>query len=278
MSKLSASALTNGVPSNPLKKYSQTGEEGVLLYLFDKLGTTNKYLVDFGAGDGTSLSNSKLLLDDYGWTGLRMDGKGTNDVKKEFITRENILGLFEKYDVPREFDLLSIDLDGNDYWILKEILTSYKPLVICAEMNGCCPVGVSQAIKYNAGHKYGGKSYYGASFEAIKRLCVDYIVVHNQLDLNVFLVHKDLVEGESIVGHTCPMYHHFQAGEWIVNPELVEPIVTYSPMQDDVSGTVAENATDEPTLLEQLKAEYEGLDKRSKEAKELKKRIKELEQ
>ena len=83
----------------------------------------NKYLVDFGAGGlGCSMSNSRYLLE-KGWTGLRMDGNpmGDTTIMQEMITAENICDLFKKYNVPNEFDLLSIDIDGNDYWVWEAI-------------------------------------------------------------------------------------------------------------------------------------------------------------
>jgi len=204
----------------PFQKYSQTGEEGVLLSLFDRIGTTNKYLVDFGAGDGFSLSNSQYLLE-LGWTGLRMDGIGTGDVKKEFITAENIVGLFEKYKVPSEFDLLCLDIDGNDYWVLKALLGKYSPRAIVLEVNGCLPVGVAQTIAYDPNFNYGGDDYYGASYLAFKRLCADYTIVHNQHNLNLFLVRNDVLgDITPDAKEQCTPYHsHNTTGAWVVNPD-----------------------------------------------------------
>jgi hypothetical protein len=221
-----------GFPTNPKKVYSQTGEEGILEYIFDYVGTTNQYLVDFGAGDGLSLSNTQLLLEN-GWHGLRMDGKGTGDVKPEFITAENILQLFKKYDVPTTFDLLSIDIDGNDYWVLKEILKAYTPLVIVAEINGCLEPYESIAMKYNPEHVHEGNDYYGASFEAFKRLCSDYVIVHNRLNLNIFLVHKRLI-GDVDSPVTCikDQYHpHSPNREWVYNPESI--VIERAPSDDE---------------------------------------------
>lgn len=218
---MSKEKFLKSFPKNPKKVYSQTGEEGILEHIFNFIGTTNKYLVDFGAGDGFNLSNSQLLLE-QGWEGLRMDGVGYGDVLTEFITAENILGLFKKYEVPQTFDLLSIDIDGNDYWVLKEILKEYKPIVILAEFNGCLPVGVSQTIKYNPTHVHQADDYYGASFEAFKRLCKDYVVVYNQHNLNMFMIHKEVFDLDINVPYFQTIYHpHKPNKEWILNPELL---------------------------------------------------------
>ena len=85
--------------------FSQNGEDGILEYLFDTIGTTDKYYVEFGAQDGTQC-NTRYLRERLGWSGLTMDGSHENKnigLYKEFITSENIVQLFEKYNVPIEF-------------------------------------------------------------------------------------------------------------------------------------------------------------------------------
>ena len=176
--------------------FSQFGEESIFDFIFDNIGTTNKYLVDFGAGGlGCSMSNSRYLIN-KGWSGLRMDGEPDpdTDIKKEFITKENIVELFKKYDVPFEFDLLSIDIDGNDYWVLEKILEKYCPRVIVAEFNGTINQGVSLAMKYNPTHIWKADDYYGFSFEAGKKLGhkFDYTVVFQLNSTNMYFVRKDL--------------------------------------------------------------------------------------
>jgi hypothetical protein len=204
----------------PFKKYSQTGEEGVLLSLFERIGTTNNYLVDFGAGDGFSLSNSQYLLE-QGWTGLRMDGNAGNDVKSEFITAENIVGLLDKYGVPIEFDLLCLDIDGNDYWVLKSLLSKYSPRAIVLEVNGCLPVGIAQTVEYSPNFSYGGDDYYGASYLAFQRLCSGYTIVYNQQNLNLFLVRNDVVgDITPDTQELCTPYHsHNTEGVWVIDPD-----------------------------------------------------------
>jgi hypothetical protein len=218
----------------PFKKYSQTGEEGVLLSLFERIGTTNNYLVDFGAGDGFSLSNSQYLLE-QGWTGLRMDGNAGNDVKSEFITAENIVGLFEKYGVPIEFDLLCLDIDGNDYWVLKALLSKYSPRAIVLEVNGCLPVGIAQTVEYNPSFSYGGDDYYGASYLAFQRLCSGYTIVYNQQNLNLFLVRNDVVgDITPDTQELCTPYHsHNTEGVWVIDPDTTIGTTDRFPADDE---------------------------------------------
>lgn len=202
--------------------FSQFGEEPLYDFIFKNIGNKNKFLVDFGAGGlGQSMSNSRYLLN-KGWKGLLMDGEGdpNKDIKTEFITQENIIELFKKYKVPLEFDFLSIDIDGNDYWVLKEILSIYSPRVICAEFNGTIPIGVSKAMRYNPIHSWGNNDYYGFSFEAGKKLGheYDYSVVFQLHSTNMYFVRKDLVDWQDdfSINYIPTQYHaHSQNREWV---------------------------------------------------------------
>jgi len=109
--------------ANEYSVHSQNGEDGVLEAIFGRIGTTNKYYVEFGVEDGKE-RNTRFLEERYGWQGLLMDGGHANasiNLQREFVTAENIEALFRKYRVPVEPDLLSIDLDGNDYHVWKAI-------------------------------------------------------------------------------------------------------------------------------------------------------------
>lgn len=213
----------NGIKNIPLNKiYAQFGEEAIFDYIFKNIGTFNKYLVDFGAGTlNSGLSNSRYLLES-GWSGLLMDGNPAEQneiIKKEFITAENIVELFIKHNVPDVFDLLSIDIDGNDFWVLKSILkSSFKPRVIINEFNGCLEEGVLQVMKYNPYHTWGNNDYYGASFEAFKKLLsdFDYTLVHQVATTNMIFIHSDYVGFEDFnVQYKRNQYHaHSPNREW----------------------------------------------------------------
>jgi len=202
--------------------FSQFGEEPLYDFIFENIGVKNKFLVDFGAGGlGQSMSNSRYLLN-KGWEGLLMDGEGdpNKDIKTEFITQENIIELFEKYKVPIEFDFLSIDIDGNDYWVLKKILEKYSPRMICAEFNGTIDNEVSKTIKYNPTHNWGEDDYYGFSFKAGKKLGeeYDYSVVFQLHSTNMYFIRKDLIDWQQDFGVTYEksQYHkHSKNREWI---------------------------------------------------------------
>ena len=143
--------------------YSQNNEEEIIAELLKQLKPRHKFLVDIGAGDGYTLSNTRALLDS-GWHGLLIDGngRGNKDVVEAWITADNILDLLAC--CPLDFDLLSIDIDGNDYWILDRILTNYRPRIVVCEINGC--LDGLKVMPYNKDHRWNGDDYYGFSYEA----------------------------------------------------------------------------------------------------------------
>lgn len=132
------------------RAFSQNGEDGILLYIFSLIGTTNKRLVDIGCGS-CLVSNSANLIINHGWTGLLIDGNEDNiRLGREFyskcpdtrvwqptllqawVTKDNINSLLSAYSCEGEIDLLSLDIDGIDYWIWQAI-ECISPRVVVLE-------------------------------------------------------------------------------------------------------------------------------------------------
>jgi len=135
------------------RAFSQNGEDGILLYIFSLIGTTNKRLVDIGCGSGI-ISNSANLIINHGWTGLLIDGNEDNiRLGREFyskcpdtrvwpptllhawVTKDNINSLLSAYSFEGEIDLLSLDIDGIDYWIWQAIELISPRVVVLEYMN-----------------------------------------------------------------------------------------------------------------------------------------------
>jgi hypothetical protein len=155
-----------------MKYYSQQGEDGIIEYLINSIGIENKYYVEFGVQDSTEC-NTRYLREKYGFTGLMMDGSYENKsigLYKEFVTKENINKLFEKYNVPHKFDILSIDIDYNDLWIWKEIDIKYRPNIIVIEYNSTFPPPISVTVPYKEDGVWDGTCFFGASLSALNMI------------------------------------------------------------------------------------------------------------
>lgn len=180
------------------KFYSQNGEDGILLEIIKRVGAKSKYYVEFGTQSGKEC-NTRILRKKFGWSGLLMDGENENkkiNLQSEFITAENVEELFKKYKVPKELDLLSIDVDGNDYWIWKAI-KKYSPRIVIIEYNSKISPNKSLTIKYDPFHEWDGTDYMGASLLALKRLGEKkgYVLVCcDNTGSNAFFVRSDLLK------------------------------------------------------------------------------------
>lgn len=209
------SLLLKGGPVKDINRFeatlfSQCGEDGILDAIFSKIGTTNKYFVEFGVQNGTEC-NTRFLRQKRGWSGLMMDGRDNNPeiIKQEFITAENINDLFKKYEVPGEFDLLSIDIDGNDYWVWKAIDESYSPRVVVMEYNSSVLPNESKTIEYEPDFVWDHTDYFGASLLALVKLAKmkGYTLVGcNNLGTNAFFVRDDEIKDSIILKEMQQLY------------------------------------------------------------------------
>jgi hypothetical protein len=177
---------------------SQNGEDGVLLALFDRLGTTDRFFVE--VGDDAEDDYNGAFLAECGWRGLRLGRSGVSKnprvaAHQERVTAENVNELLRRHGVPAEFDLLSIDLDGNDYWVWKA-LDGYRPRVVVVEYNASVPPDQRRAIPYQPDFVWDGSDHYGASLLALRELGrrKGYELVHCEgAGVNAFFVARHLL-------------------------------------------------------------------------------------
>lgn len=178
------------------KKYSQCNEESYLQHILSNVPSLKNYIVELGAWDGYHLSNTRYFIEN-GYSALLIDGdnKGNEEVKQHFIMKENVLELLKKYKAPKAFDLFCIDLDGNDIYILDEVLTKYRPSVIIAEFNPKFQPNESVAITYNPEHTWGEDDYYGFSFAAGLKMASKngYTCIFQNDNLNMYFVDNDVL-------------------------------------------------------------------------------------
>ncbi|MBL8727507.1 MAG: hypothetical protein JNM25_03680 [Planctomycetes bacterium] len=210
---------------------SQGGEDGVLAELFARLGTTNRHYVEFGCGDGLQCNTTQLRR--AGWQGLLMDGIAAPAapdavIHAAWITAENIGALLDHHGVPAEPDLLSIDVDGNDYWIWRAI--TRRPRVVVVEYNANLPADRALTMPYDPLHRWDGSDFYGASLLALVQLgrAKGYTLVYcTQAGVNAFFVRDDLLPGlepvDSQLLYRAPNYWYRGARS---RPDLTRAMVT----------------------------------------------------
>ena len=138
--------------------YSQTGEDGILSRILEVLPVRDRWCVEFGAWDGQYCSNTCNLIEKHGYSAVLIEGDKRRfmDLKVRanknaritalnafvgFSADNNLDTLLASTAIPRHFDLLSIDVDGNDYHIW-DAVRSYEPKVVCIEYNPTIPTEV----------------------------------------------------------------------------------------------------------------------------------------
>jgi hypothetical protein len=198
-----------------LRVHSQNGEDGILAYLLDRIGPTTREAVEFGVGDGSECCAANLVLT-FGWSALLLEADrrdaeaaaafyaahadGRVHVAHAAVEPDTIDGLLSGYVAP-VFDVLSVDIDGNDYWVL-EALEAVRPRVIVVEYNASFGPERSVTIPYTRGFDryavHASGFYHGASLAALARLGErkGYVLAGcDSRGTNAFLVDADAARG-----------------------------------------------------------------------------------
>lgn len=199
------------------KVFSQFEEDGLLLFLFSLMGEGSKTFIEIGANDGINSNCSNLAIH-FGWSGLFFEGdsklirRGEKFYSKiptpyhpkptyvqAIIKSENINQLIEKAGLLGEIELLSIDIDGNDYWVW-DALTVVQPKVVVIETH--TEFGLENiVVPYDPNYMYPGKHpiYHGASVIAMNNLAEKKgyrLIGANDLGMNQIYIRKDLLLDE----------------------------------------------------------------------------------
>jgi hypothetical protein len=191
--------------------FSQRGEDGILQYIISRIEIPNRIFIEFGVEDYTE-SNTRLLLMANSWSGLVIDGDAANIrfIKEDFIywkyditalhsfiTKENIDALITSYTSCRDIGLLSVDIDGNDYWVW-EAIVSVSPRIVVCEYNSAFGPSQKVSVPYDSGfvrsRAHYSELYWGASLAAFCSLAekkgYDFIGTA-EAGVNAFFVRKD---------------------------------------------------------------------------------------
>lgn len=203
-----------------LRICSQNGEDGIIMYIFSKIGCTNRKFVEIGIQDGRECNTANLAIN-FGWPGHMFEGdlnhvrsaekyydsrlttkKGQVQIIHAFATMENINQTLRQTGLKGEIDLLSIDIDGNDYWIWQAI-DVIDPRVVVIEYNAYLPLDRPIAVKYdpyfNRYNKHKSGFYYGASLTAFHKLAISkgYILLGcDSCGVNAFFAKKAAAGGD----------------------------------------------------------------------------------
>jgi len=193
------------------KVFSQGDEDGIIQYLVHKLPIENETFIEFGV-ENYEESNTRFLMINNNWQGMVLDGcKADIDfiqgdriywqydlqAKTAWITRENIDGLLCESGFPRDVGLLSVDIDGNDYWIW-EAIQSIRPRIVIVEYNSVfklAPVAVPYRDDFNRTLAHYSNLYFGSSLAALHFLAKKkgYILAgSNSWGHNAFFIRADI--------------------------------------------------------------------------------------
>jgi hypothetical protein len=179
--------LINDLAEVEFQVFSQWGDDGIIQYLTSKIEIPNKTFIEFGV-ENYKESNTRFLLINNNWTGYVIDGseENVNFIRKDivswacelhsecaFITKENINDLIKKVGFDPEIGILSIDIDGNDYWVW-DAIDSVNPIIVIAEYNSLFGKNTLWSVPYDPSfvrsEKHSSWIYYGASLGALERL------------------------------------------------------------------------------------------------------------
>jgi hypothetical protein len=209
------SALPRSLDEVGFRTFSQFDEDGILLYLFSVIGTTNRQAIEMAAGVGYE-SNTANLIINHNFSALLFEGNQEIaaqckqfytchrdtlwnvpvEVDTTWLNAENVNQVIGAHGFSGEIDLLSLDLDGMDYWLL-ESLSIVQPRVIVLEYNGIFAADVTLAAAYEPDYVYQKGRANGASLAAFNKLCKKKgyrLIGCNRNCLNAFYVKEYLAK------------------------------------------------------------------------------------
>lgn len=198
--------------------YSQFGEDGIIQWLIHNVDIDDRTFIEFGVEDYME-ANTRFLLMNNNWSGLVMDGskEHMDSLRKweyfwkydlqavcAFITKENINQLITDAGFRGDVGILSIDLDGNDWWILNAI-NCVSPRILICEYNNIFGAKKKVTVPYDAAFvrtkKHYSNLYWGCSIAAYCRWAEEngyYYMGSNSAGNNAFFVRKDCISFEMV--------------------------------------------------------------------------------
>ena len=206
------------------KVFSQNGEDGIIQEILYRIGTSTRYFVEFGVESGIECNCARLALEE-GWRGLFMEAADQDFERlserycaypavrcvKAIVTSQNIETLLAENEVPHDLDMLSIDIDGNDYWVWKAV-KRWRPRLVIMEYNPNYPPSKKWVMAENPNHRWRGTSYFGASLASLAALGREKgytLIGTNSCGVNSFFVRDDLVTSDRFLDPS--VHYHYTA-------------------------------------------------------------------
>lgn len=207
-----ATANYSDIRQAEFRVFSQWGEDGIIQYLIQHVPIADTSFIEFGV-ESYAESNTRFLLLNDNWRGLIIDG-GTRhqqfvrrkqlrwryelEAVSAFVTRENVNDLFSRAGFTGDIGILSIDIDGNDYWVWESV-DVVKPRIVIAEYNATfgpsLPVTIPYQADFDRNRAHYSSLYWGSSLGALCALANRkgmQFVGTNSAGNNAFFVRKDL--------------------------------------------------------------------------------------
>ena len=224
---------SNSINDAEFKVFSQRGQDGIIQFIINRIDITKSKFIEFGV-ESYIEANTRFLLTNNSWDGLVIDGSIKNieyiqnDLRiywgnqltavQSFITKENINDLIISKGFQGEIGLLSIDIDGNDYWVWESIHCVNPCIVIC-EYNAIFGYKKEVVVPYDQNFQrkeaHYSQIYYGASLAALNVLGAKkgYSLVGTDSSGNdAFFVRNDLIRNLTVLS-TEQAYHNPQIRE-----------------------------------------------------------------
>ena len=201
----------------PAKITTQSSQDGVISSIFAAIGTTNRFYAEFGFNSDDWVSGSganTYQLHLGGWTGVLLDGSHENatmNLHKHWLEPDGIASLFVRYEVPRELDYLSVDIDSVDLWMLRGLFVAgFRPRLISIEYNMNYAFRACVTQGWWVTRNWAGNRIFGTSLRAVASLAEEfgYAVVAVVRGNDAFLVPCDVLAAH---GFAAPALDEFEA-------------------------------------------------------------------
>lgn len=253
---------------------SQWGEDGILEWIISHFRDIPQIFIEFGVENYTEC-NTRFLLQNRNWRGLVIDSSAShvsfikNDplswkhqlsAIQAFITKDNINALFQSQGFEGEIGLLSIDIDGNDFWVWDNI-TCIAPWIIIVEYNAvfgdCLPLTIPYDENFMRGNAHFSNLYYGASISAFEHIASRRgysLLGSNGAGSNAFFVRDDFLELFAGIQDRRPLPSRFREGRTPKNALSYlsgidrGSVISHLPLLDVSTMTLAK-LSDQPSLF-----------------------------